>query len=95
MPIQAMIRLQDCKTNRRRAFVPKGETSHGIARGTVHNYQVTGFTWAHIRRVLKLAEVMGHSNVHADSVDSWTTDSSARAGRLVSLSPGQPYLEVR
>jgi hypothetical protein len=74
MVVKAVIKLQRCRTNTRQAFVGRGREEHGIAKGRVERFEVTGESWAHIRSVLKTFEVMGHSLVRRDTVESFTED---------------------
>ena len=81
MKIGAYIRLQDCRTNNRRAFVPRSQAEHGIAEGRIHYYAVEGGSWNKIRKTLKVFDVVGHTNCRADTVCGWTRDiGTAREG---------------
>jgi hypothetical protein len=81
MKIRAYIRLQDCRTNNRRAFVPRSQAEHGIAKGRIHYYAVEGGSWNKIRKTLKVFDVVGHTNCRADTVCGWTQDiGTAREG---------------
>jgi hypothetical protein len=83
MIIQAHIRLQSCRTNDRRYFVRKGDLEHGIAKGAVRHYNVTGSSWAAIRRTLKIFDCYGYTGVGPTTVESWSKDIGSTYGRLV------------
>lgn len=85
MKITAKIRLQHCTTNTRKAFVGKLRREHGIAKGPVVPYEVEGASWSRIRAILKNNDVMGHSMVTADTVDSWVRDIGTAQERLAAV----------
>jgi hypothetical protein len=75
--IQAIIKLQACTTKRGRyAFVSKGYNSHGIAKGRVRRYAVTGPSWAAIRRAVAAYDTatgrtMEYTAINAQTVLEW------------------------
>jgi len=103
MIIQALIRLQACRTKMasvteafrtehgptvphdRLAFVGLAEHCHGIAKGRIEYYEVEGSTWAHIRRILHLFDVMGYSQVREGTVEAHWKDIGTAQGRLTLL----------
>ena len=81
--LAAVIRLQDCSTNSRRAFVGKAETAHGVAAGQIRKYVATGRNWAKIRQLLKDEGVIGYSRVHPTLVDAFINVPLLRPTKLV------------
>ena len=89
MKIRAYIRLQDCRTNDRRAFVPRREAAHGIARGTIHYYAIEGDGWTRIRKVLKTFDVVGRNNCNVDTVCGYVQDIGTALEGLWKLQPNE------
>jgi hypothetical protein len=87
MKIRAYVRLQDCRTNNRRAFVPRSQSEHGIAKGKIHYYAVEGGSWNKIRKTLKAFDVVGHTNCRADTVCGYVQDIGTAQERLWKLAP--------
>lgn len=85
MIIQAHIRLQSCRTNNRRYFVQKTDREHGIAKGEIRHYNVTGSSWAGIRRTLKAFDCYGYTGVKPSTVESWSKDIGTTYGRLAPM----------
>ena len=85
MRIHAYIRLQECTTKDRKAFVPRRQSSHGIARGSIRYYAVEGETWISIRRTLKTFDVMGATQCNSRTVCAWTKDIGPGSGKLFIL----------
>ena len=94
MVIKAVVKLQRCRTSSRHAFVDRNRQEHGIARGPVERYEVTGESWAHIRRILRNFDVMGHSIVRPETVESYTKDCGHAYGRLALMHPADLIREV-
>ena len=88
MIIKAKIRLLEAR-NGRQVFLMRGQNEHGIAKGPVSLYQVTGSSFAGIKRTLEIhfreSGVMGLSNLSADTVDSYTKDIGSDYARLRKL----------
>lgn len=72
--IQAIVKLQGCTTKPgRKAFVSGGRKEHGIAKGPIRFYEVTGKNWAAIKRAVADwdttgAKTMGWTEVNSKSV---------------------------
>lgn len=70
MIIRASVRLQRPATPiARQAFIPKGR-----ADSATDAYEVVASSWAHVRRILKHFDVVGHSMARPDTVESYTKD---------------------
>ena len=85
MRIRAYIRLQDCTTNDRRAFVSRTQERHGVAAGKIAYYAVEGSSWSAIRRTLAVFEVVGYSNLDKNNVQAWTLDIGPAVPKLTRL----------
>jgi len=94
MTIKAVVKLQRCRTSKRQAFVGRSRNEHGIAKGRIERYEVTGESWTHIRRVLKTFSVMGYSEVRPDTVESFTQDLGSPYGKLSLIHPQDLMREV-
>jgi len=87
MIIKAIVKLQRCRTSKRQAFVGRDRDQHGIAKGPVQFFEVTGDSWTHVRRVLKNFDVMGYSEVRPTTVERFTKDLGNPYGRLRLMHP--------
>lgn len=85
MRIRAYIRLQDCTTNDRRAFVSRTQERHGVAAGKIAYYAVEGSSWSGIRHTLNVFEVVGYSNLDKNNVQAWTQDIGPAVPKLTRL----------
>lgn len=86
MIITAYIRLQDCTTNERRAFIPRGQPAHGVAKGEISYYGVKGGSWSHIRDVLKRFDVLNFSGCRNGTAERSVSDIGHGVGKLWKLS---------
>jgi hypothetical protein len=77
--ITAYIRVQlyAGKSFRLGAFVPKGRDRHGIARGPIRRYVVSGPTWKYIRTKAG-AGLYGRTDIGPSTVDDYTVTGDTR-----------------
>ena len=59
----------------RRAFVAKGRSAHGIAKGNVRHYEVTGASWAAIRRAIAGCDTTGGKTMGFTAAGPTTVES--------------------
>jgi hypothetical protein len=85
MIIKAYIKLQDCTSSDRQAFIGRGRSTHGIAQGAINFYLVEGHSWAHIRRVLEAFDVMSAKVCTPETVCAFSADIGEAQGKLHKL----------
>jgi hypothetical protein len=85
------LRLQDCSSKDRRAFVAKGKHEHGIANGAVRWYEIEADSWKRARGILKTFDVMGYTGLTEKTAEWFSQDIGTARNHLRRI----PLSEVR